>query len=180
MSHPNEKQVIELHNQGLSEREIAKKTGISNTTVHRIIVAGDEPPRDKLIITGKGEQWTVKLNAWIKLIYQAAMEQIPEFRGVTLDDFIYYCCDFAKRFFRLTPPGWATIPEVEVDLSQPPGWDSPEVAAAVAKLIKEVGNGGEPVGASTKTHELKPPQQAQQSGQGGGQEGALGEGSGDE
>ncbi len=152
MTEGKEKQVRELHEQGLSQRQIAEKTGVPKSTVGDILKAAQEaaaPPLPSIHATS--QQWATKLNPWIRLIHQAAIEQIPECRGLSLEDFIYHCCDFAKRVFKLFPPGWAMQTEQVLDVSEPEGWDLPQVKAAAKILEREAENAGQLVGASVRS-----------------------------
>ena len=156
MTEAKEKQVRELHEQGLSQRQIAEKTGIPKSTVGLILKeaeaeAAPTPPTPAIQATG--QQWKTKLNPWINLIHQAAVEQIAECRGISLEDFIYHCCDFAKRVFKLHPPGWAMETEQVLDVSEPEGWDLPQVKAAAKILEREAENGRQLVGASVRAAE---------------------------
>ncbi len=151
MSHPKEPQVLQLREEGLSMRRISDKTGIPKSTIQRILVdAGKAGETEDPSIAARGQQWTAKLSPWIKLMHQAASEQIPECRSVSLDDFIYLCCDFVKRAFRLHPPGWALEMEPELDVSEPDGWHLPQVMSAARMLEREVESGREPAGSGSK------------------------------
>lgn len=133
-------QVLDLHREGLSFREIERQTGVSHKTAQRWVAGSDgDSPR----ISATGKQWGVELNPWIRLIHQAAAEQVQELRGISLADFIYQCCIFTRDALNLKPPGWAMEVRPMLNLTPDPGWNSPEVDRA-AQLLQEATDGDEP------------------------------------
>lgn len=135
MNHPKQQEVRALREDGLSYRAIEKRTGVSRGTIGRILKG--QSSRNGFFIEAKIQRWKVTLNPWIMLIYEAAKAQIPECRSLNLSDFIYYCCNYVKRFFKLHPPGWEMETAPVLDLTDDPSWNSPQVRAAVRKLELE-------------------------------------------
>ena len=157
MSHPKEADVLELKKQGLSLRNIAKKTGLSTTKVFTLLKAQNTPPppgdpgaetppppgserKSDMTIKVTGEKWAVEISGWVKLIYEAAVQQIPRCKDMSLADFINESAIFVRDFFELKPPGWATVTPAPLKFSAPPEWDLPQVKAAAERLAKEMEN----------------------------------------
>ena len=86
MSHPKEANVLELTRQGKSYDEIAELTGVARSTVGDIL-KGTPGPRtavrkSDMTIKGTGEKWGVGINPWVRLIHEAAVDQIPRCKEI--------------------------------------------------------------------------------------------------
>lgn len=161
MRHPKEADVLELKKQGLSLRNIAKKTGLSTTKVFTLLKAQDtaSPPDDPgtevlpppgtvtkserksdMTIKVTSKQWVEEISPWVRLVHEAAVDQIPQCKDLSLADFINEAAFFVRDFFELKPPGWATTISAPLKFSMPPEWDLPQVKAAAERLAKEMEN----------------------------------------
>jgi len=130
-------EIIKLRQEGKSWREIEKLTGVDDRTAQRWYEKATG-------IQAKEQSWKeVSLNPWIRLIYDAAREQIYELRNISLDDFIFYCCDFVKDALGLRPPGWVTEVRGAIVLQESEEWNRPEVHRAV-KILQGVPDAGKP------------------------------------
>jgi len=96
MSHPQEADVKELRRQGKTFDEIAQLTGVPRSTVGEILKGVPRPRTERrkseqksdMTIKGTGEKWAVEINPWVRLIHEAALDQIPQCKGIILDKFI--------------------------------------------------------------------------------------------
>ena len=161
MSHPKQADVLELKKQGLSLRDIAKKTGLSTTKVFTLLKAQDTPPppgdpgtgtppnpgtvtkdrrKSDMTIKVTAEKWAVEISPWVRLIHEAAVDQIPRCKDMSLADFINDMAFFVRDFFELKPPGWAMTISAPLQFSTPPEWNLPQVKAAAERLDKEMEN----------------------------------------
>lgn len=153
MSYPSTQRVLDLKSgpEKLSNRDIAAKLKCSASSIDRILQAaggdggtpakpggdGGTPADGGTSIMATVRQRTAKLNPWIELIYDAAVQQLPELKGVSFDDFVFQCCDFVKDYFHLNPPGWSLKPTFEHIIAEQPGWKLPQVIAHVERMKEE-------------------------------------------
>ena len=124
MRHPKEADVMELRRQGKTFGEIAQLTSVARSTVGDILKGVPRPRpagrKSEMTIKGTGDKWAVEINPWVRLIHEAAVDQIPRCKDMSLADFIYEDACFVRDIFELKPPGWATVIPAPLKFSTPP------------------------------------------------------------